>query len=1061
MIDTKKQSDNAFGKGLIMDSHPINADNNTLTNCLNGTMITYNGNEMMLQNDMGNGKVETAYLPAGYVPVGIKEHGGIVYVASYNPLTGKGQLGSFPSPERNISNLDMNSTLTLSNFDFGSADNSNPFKTLLVKKLINTNGMLRPGDEFQMAISAGANTSVNTLPQAGLKLSLAVKDSNGNLQDISSNLELNNDGNFYALVDSNEGNVFEHAPKQIYNGKTSGELYLIAELPSLDSFEVQLEVVPSKGVVFTISEPDLIQAVYVELKSNQSENAVKGYTTLDTNNQIRVEDSEMTQLEYTLIPVTKYSMLQGLARNGNIDFSTIGSGKIDLTEWKYYNDISNNQIYLNWGMYTDLRNYDQSKESIDEIKFEFYQMDGDGNFNLQHEFITKYRKSYNGNFQEIISYDDLPAGQVYLTRIQVNKTYNSEKHTYSIYRILYTSKYFNKFYSDVVDYESLGTEEYPINFKVKFTNNIEKIDEVDSNTVVNKSVLSSVFEQPESNVEYNNTTYPFYYKANQTTTHNYKINELQELTYENAPDVVDLPFKINPGTLQTVYTIQDDMQITNKMDQGNEQPIQINPNIKSSNVINNAFNTVISSDSVYVAKANSEKLSQKISGFRQYLNPDTCSYIFGYTASECTWDKWDNKEYITQSPVYGANLYFGRKDKKARSSFFISEYPNDNYDNDYIGEAITDNLNGNNSDRLWKSQILPGIKKGLHEVLGKAPNIFFIIGGECTKQEHNEKRNSELRPKNGQFTTDYVIPIWKGFNDENTYYIINEWFPKSRSTQNITPKNVMEVLSLILSNLYTKQEFVQTGEFFKSGDYTYTQKYTIDYTGTLNTKVKYNKTEGESSEVTNESSFKGDDVLCLSNSDFDKNKFIQNCLDLIQRLDGDSDSDVKIENNFNYEIEVEIPEDKNFKITQNNINIDAEVQKYLNASTQDLGNGVLVYDNGKMIQSDYNGNALSDDKIYYVTNEKAYAIDNPEGYSNNVLSKSGILLNQLSNFKPEYDPSTGMYHIRVIPGNKAFATNTKSSSVISSDNVPFKFVEHGQACILDIKLTNNQNNYIV
>jgi hypothetical protein len=38
---------------------------------------------------MGNGKVETAKLPDGYVPVGMKEHGGIIYVASYNPETNR------------------------------------------------------------------------------------------------------------------------------------------------------------------------------------------------------------------------------------------------------------------------------------------------------------------------------------------------------------------------------------------------------------------------------------------------------------------------------------------------------------------------------------------------------------------------------------------------------------------------------------------------------------------------------------------------------------------------------------------------------------------------------------------------------------------------------------------------------------------------------------------------------------------------------------------------------------------------------------------------------------
>jgi hypothetical protein len=33
--------------------------------------------------------VETAFLPSGFVPVGVKEFGGIIYVASYNPITNR------------------------------------------------------------------------------------------------------------------------------------------------------------------------------------------------------------------------------------------------------------------------------------------------------------------------------------------------------------------------------------------------------------------------------------------------------------------------------------------------------------------------------------------------------------------------------------------------------------------------------------------------------------------------------------------------------------------------------------------------------------------------------------------------------------------------------------------------------------------------------------------------------------------------------------------------------------------------------------------------------------
>jgi hypothetical protein len=49
-----------------------------------------NGNENVLQNDMGNARVDNAFLPSGYVPIGMKEYGGVIYVAAYNPITNRG-----------------------------------------------------------------------------------------------------------------------------------------------------------------------------------------------------------------------------------------------------------------------------------------------------------------------------------------------------------------------------------------------------------------------------------------------------------------------------------------------------------------------------------------------------------------------------------------------------------------------------------------------------------------------------------------------------------------------------------------------------------------------------------------------------------------------------------------------------------------------------------------------------------------------------------------------------------------------------------------------------------
>lgn len=98
-----KQIVNQFSKGLITDLHPLMTNNTQLTDALNATFITYNGNEMMLQNDMGNAIIQDAEtgnimgLSDGFIPVGVKEHGGIIYIVSANK-DGVGEIGTIPSP---------------------------------------------------------------------------------------------------------------------------------------------------------------------------------------------------------------------------------------------------------------------------------------------------------------------------------------------------------------------------------------------------------------------------------------------------------------------------------------------------------------------------------------------------------------------------------------------------------------------------------------------------------------------------------------------------------------------------------------------------------------------------------------------------------------------------------------------------------------------------------------------------------------------------------------------------------------------------------------------------
>ena len=152
-----EQATNQFTKGMQLDTHPMVQSNDTLTDCLNGTLITMNGNEVILQNDMGNRRVDKAFLPPGYEPVGMKEYGGIIYVAAYNPITNKSQIGSFPSPQKKLSSQGTNS----GNFDFSTITDSEGVNveqdaTLNIKVLksdsfmlpLTKNLNLRAGDKF-------------------------------------------------------------------------------------------------------------------------------------------------------------------------------------------------------------------------------------------------------------------------------------------------------------------------------------------------------------------------------------------------------------------------------------------------------------------------------------------------------------------------------------------------------------------------------------------------------------------------------------------------------------------------------------------------------------------------------------------------------------------------------------------------------------------------------------------------------------------------------------------------------------------------------------------------
>lgn len=62
----RQETHNTFDQGLNMDINPNVTPNNVLTDSLNGTFITFNGDELSLQNDSGNTKIAPYWNPMLY-----------------------------------------------------------------------------------------------------------------------------------------------------------------------------------------------------------------------------------------------------------------------------------------------------------------------------------------------------------------------------------------------------------------------------------------------------------------------------------------------------------------------------------------------------------------------------------------------------------------------------------------------------------------------------------------------------------------------------------------------------------------------------------------------------------------------------------------------------------------------------------------------------------------------------------------------------------------------------------------------------------------------------------
>lgn len=398
-----EQAVNQFNKGLQMDTHPMVQGNDTLSDALNATFVTMNGNEVVLQNDMGNRKIDNASLPAGYTPVGIKEYGGVIYVAAYNPLTSRGQIGSFPSPQRKINIQNSSSSLDFNNFLEVDEDISIGINNITIPISINENGetiTLHTGDKFSVYSNditsllpyIYPNTSGQYLKNNLFTFQIGLFNSQNEFIDISDKLklwDLVNGGTHYnyyinnSQVDnSNNGEtdlikVRNSLGINTYSYKMASPLYLRVTLNHVDS--ISYSIIGDKidnthckiyiDVTYIYNCVDSINGNYFEIEFNGNP-----CTSIEQNiNPIYLPELEKYQLKlsyeidnvkfeesafkYTIkFPLlyddNNFNQFNGtiyqkhLEQSGSLNTTLFGSNAVSLDGYRYYYDQSNNTTTL-------------------------------------------------------------------------------------------------------------------------------------------------------------------------------------------------------------------------------------------------------------------------------------------------------------------------------------------------------------------------------------------------------------------------------------------------------------------------------------------------------------------------------------------------------------------------------------------------------------------------------------------------------------------------------------------------------------------------------------------
>lgn len=475
----KQQVINSFGGGINKDLNQLSTPADVLTDCLNGTIITHNGNEFSLQNDMGNAKIGTAFLRDGYIPVGMKEYGGIIYVAAYNPETNKGQVGCFPSPQQLYTNTNKITeySINLDQFYISSDEISGRYgKDAVVigssniREIVQVGSeevVLYPGDKFIFNASLDDKT-LQAIKDGVLTINLALLTPSGSLEYINQNTLNTYEYEFgkdlvnkidhwildkkrlslYADLDtilSGKNEDFKQYV-QVLKSNSSGKLVVVANLNTIENTNYTVEYTKNTANKYGIKVYPSITTKLKDYGVISTTKIIKGITSATQKEYIPHDEgkieiskdsdfSEGTEIKISTAPYTNYGIVDKFYQEFSLSYDDTKDGEDDLKIFKYW--VFDNRIEIQLS-YTYIDFYGIKVKNTINI-YDASQGKGEKGENA---VFTQEIEELNGTQIIIIPFNDkFKKGKLYVCELH-RKYENTDEDKY-IYNYLYMTPLFN------------------------------------------------------------------------------------------------------------------------------------------------------------------------------------------------------------------------------------------------------------------------------------------------------------------------------------------------------------------------------------------------------------------------------------------------------------------------------------------------------------------------------------------------------------------------------------------------------------------------------------------